>query len=208
MIIYNPLKEGKNMLFVDVEFCAYCRYCICKDAVNMIRDGKFKCDRENTWVFANARPLKSNCFWERPSYQLSDYDEAFELSKKYQNFYITTTIFRMLGESNSTDLDKLYAFRHNYLEVTSSSDDFLMDYDTFGPRIAKILELSDRKHTYAKLLYKYYLQGTLKFIEEGNLDGARALYEAMYMRLRDEFIMKPLRLKGQELRYKKGTLLV
>lgn len=190
------------MLFVDVEFCAYCRYCICKDAKNMIRDGKFKCDRENTWVFANARPLKSNCFWERPSYQQPDYNEAFELSKKYRGFYITTAIFNMLGLSNSTDLDKLYAFRHNYLETIPSSNDFLSDYDTFGPRIAKMLELTDKTHAYAKVLYNFYLLGTLKLIEEGNLEGASELYEAMYTRLRDEFILKPLKLKEQELRYK------
>lgn len=181
------------MGYLNYEYCGYCRYCICDNARMDIMNGKFKCDREREWVFADARPLKGNCFWQVPSYNLSDRDAAISASRAYRNFYITTMIFHKLEINDTQALDTLYAFRHGFME--ENNGEFLEDYDTFGPRIAKILSLIDKDNSRCESLFKFYLEGTLKSIYEGNLVDASELYVSMYNRLKSEFIYAPLKEK-------------
>lgn len=168
--------------------CADCRYCNWDDLDNINNKGKFPCTRENCWVFPDDEPLKSNCYWERPSYQMLGQGEAFKLSKSKRGFYITTYIFNKLGLSNSKDLDRLYLFRRTYLDIKKTK--FIADYDTFGPRIAKLLECIDTDGYIAKSLYEFYILGTLKCMRENNYEGASELYASMYTHLRNKFIVE------------------
>ena len=95
------------MGFGKYELCGYCRYCECENA-QLNKNGQFPCTREKIWVYADALPKKSNCFWSVKSYNLSDRDPAIKLSKKYRGFYITTAIFERLHIDNQDELAKLY----------------------------------------------------------------------------------------------------
>lgn len=172
------------------EFCGYCRYCDCDD-LNLSKNGQFPCNREKMWVYADSRPVKSNCFWRVVSYNLVYRDPAIKFSKNYRNFYITTAIYDKLGLDNEYELNKLYLFRHTYLEHSENGKIFLSDYDIFAPRIAKLIALSDTVD--ARSLYEFYIKGVLKYIERDELFLASELYIAMYERLKEEFIFAPLR---------------
>ena len=184
------------MGFGKYEICEYCRYCECEN-VALNKNGQFACDREKIWVYADALPIKSNCFWRVASYNLSDRDPAIKFSKKYRGFYITTAIFERLHIDNQDELAKLYLFRHVYLENTKEGKTFLHDYDIFAPRIAKLITLSDVVN--AKTYYEFYLKGVLKYICEDDLISASKLYIAMYERLKEQFIYEHLKtLKNKE----------
>lgn len=173
------------MYYSKYEYCGYCRYCICDDVRMDIMGGKFRCDRQREWVFADARPLKDNCFWQVASYNLSDRDGAIKASKSYRNFYITTAIYDYLNLSTSNELDQLYEFRHNYLDKEGIS--FTKEYDIFAPRIAKYIELT-KNDGLIKNIYEFYIKGTIKYINSGLLDDAYALYKSMYDMLKRELV--------------------
>lgn len=176
----------------DWKFCASCENCLAgsseSDAYSYIdNEGKYKCTYYNTRVFACSRPRSDRCFSPVSSWNLSDRETAYGLSM--QRFYITTAIFKKLGLGFNKDLGTLYAFRENYLESSPLTKGFLSDYDVFGPKIAKVLELSDADCSLSRGLYTFYIEGTLKLIKEDRLDEASELYEAMYQRLKEKFIM-------------------
>lgn len=179
------------MSYGKYEYCGYCRYCICDNASADIMNGKFRCDRERQWVFADARPLKNNCFWSVVSYNLSGRDEAIRQSKNYRGFYITTYIFKSLGLSDSKDLDTLYKFKNTYLEASYMGQRFLEDYEVFGPRIARMLEASDTDRIITNRIYNFYIMGVLNCINNNRLYEGLELYKAMYNNLKELYI-KPM----------------
>ena len=174
------------------EYCGYCRYCNC-DELQSNKNGQFACKRENIWVYADARPIKNNCFWRVVSYNLVYRDPAIKFSKNYRNFYVTTAIYKRLRIENQEELDKLYLFRQTYLEKSVIGQTFLFDYDIFAPRLAKLIELVDEVDV--TRLYKFYIKGTLKYINKGDLRSASELYAAMYEGLKEKYIFEPLRNK-------------
>lgn len=178
------------MGFGKYEICGYCRYCEC-DNVGLNKNGQFACTRENIWVYADALPIKSNCFWRVASYNLSDRDPSIKFSKKYRGFYITTAIYKCLQIDNEEELNKLYLFRNVYLENTETGKTFLHDYDIFAPRIAKLIALSNLN--YVKIYYEFYIKGVLGYIENDDLVSASELYIAMYERLKEQFIYEHLK---------------
>lgn len=181
------------MSFGKYEYCGYCRYCRCDD-VCLNKNGQFPCDREKIWVYANARPKKSNCFWQVVSYNLSGRDSAIKLSKGYNGFYITTAIYKKLNKDNE-ELNRLYLFRHTYLENCEIGKEFLRDYDIFAPRIGKLIELTDVVD--ARVLYEFYIKGVLNYIEQDDLVSASELYIAMYECLKEKFIYPYLNLESK-----------
>lgn len=183
------------MGFGKYELCGYCRYCDC-DNLQLNKNGKFPCKRENMWVYADALPVKKNCFWQVASYNLVYRDPAIKFSKNYRNFYITTAIYKRLGIDNQKELDKLYLFRHAYLENSVIGQTFLHDYDIFAPRIAKFILLGDSADAY--FIYEFYIKGTLKYIKEDDLRSAAELYTAMYEGLKEKYIFEPYRNKDEK----------
>lgn len=182
------------MSYSKYEYCGYCRYCNCDD-VSLNKNGQYPCERERIWVYANARPKKNNCFWQVVSYNLSGRDSAIKLSKGYNGFYITTAIYKKLS-IDSDELNKLYLFRHTYLENSIIGKEFLRDYDIFAPRIAKLIELTDEVN--ARELYEFYIKGVLEYIKQDDLVNAGELYISMYERLKEKFIYPYLNLEQRK----------
>ena len=190
------------MGFDKYEFCGYCRYCDCED-LQSNKNGKFPCNRERIWVYADARPIKNNCFWRVVNYNLVYRDPAIKFSKKYRDFYITTAIYDKLNINNDEELDRLYLFRHTYLEKSVIGETFLHDYDIFAPRLAKLILFNPEID--ARPLYDFYIKGVLKYIDEDDLKAAAELYAAMYENLKEKYIFEPFRNKDeQEYQYQRN----
>lgn len=164
--------------------CGYCRYCDCDDLNKMI-SGKFRCTKKYCMVAACEKPKDPKCYWQVPSYNLRDRDPAYEASKNYFGFYITTMIFNKLGLDDSEELDILRAFKKNYLEIKENG--FINEYNILGPRVANAINVLDKTGSISRSLYEFYIRGTLECINVEDFEGASELYIAMYERLKTMF---------------------
>lgn len=155
--------------------CAYCAYL---DLCTM-KDGRFRCERDGEWYFADrdARSLSCWCeiFWSK----LDATREAVRKSREYRDkfgCYITTAVCKMLRmPDNCRELRVLKDFRVTVMHENGKYREQLMRYDIFGPLLAKSL-LYSGDIDMAMEIFNIYIKPSADLVEAGNYEGAIDLY--------------------------------
>jgi hypothetical protein len=158
--------------------------------VSKFKEGKFKCEKEDTWKFANSTEAE-NCYRYCERFRKDMYlgDEAVKVSSDYLKShegysavgcYITTIVVNILGMAdNCEELMVLRVFRKNYMQRNPQCKDLLVKYDALGPVIARVLSCLPNREEVAKNLYDVYIKGAVKYIKSGKYDDAIKLYSEM-----------------------------
>lgn len=179
-----------------------CGYCVYLD-VTREREGKFKCEKNNGFMFANSTEAE-NCYryCQRFNRDMYKGDEAVRTSKNYQEnhreytavgCYITTALVEILGmDDNCNDLNVLRVFRKEYLQKSAKFNELLAIYDGIGSTIARALKRDENSEQMAIDLYKIYIKECVKLIGQGKYDLAVEHYADMTNNLINKYIIRSL----------------
>ncbi len=104
--------------------------------------------------------------------------------------YLTTAMCSVLGKADDCfELEKLRAFRENYMRKTDEGQKLLAEYDTISPPIAKKLEQSENRDAIAEKMLKNFIEPAIDLIFNGKNQQAIEKYKEMVYYVKKELNM-------------------
>lgn len=152
-------------------------------------NGKFRCDRDYSYHYANASACGNECWAYSRDESLAK--DAINRSLSYQNSsgcYLTTITCEILGlDDNNEYLQTLRRFRKEKLQKDNKYKEILVQYDIVGPIIAKKLKEDKYSDNIAINLLNLGISKTCDFIKQGNDLEAIRVYTTMTKLLIDGY---------------------
>ncbi|MCH5167592.1 MAG: hypothetical protein J1F35_06875 [Erysipelotrichales bacterium] len=167
------------------KYCADCTYM----ETGGHKKGKFDCTNPKSG-FSEVSARKSACGYITECFNSrrcqSEREALMEISRSY-GCYIIGAIIRTLDLPFNEMASCLLTFKY-YKEIMLPNmidgEDWVEDYDKFGPTIASNIEGNENKCSY---LYICYVRPFSELIEANEVDAARELYNGMYENLKSEY---------------------
>ena len=149
------------------------------------KNGAFWCESQKEWVFANETECRYYCkAYSRPS-RVADKAKQYSIdSQSSGGCYITTMLCKILSmNDNNIYLNMLRDFRNSHLQNNSEGLRILIEYDSVGPQISKMLETDPDQFHIAYTLFNNYIIPTCHFLNEKKYSEAIRTYMEMTNKL-------------------------
>lgn len=188
--------------------CADCRYLDIYDK----QDGQCFCKELEERRFANS-DYAERCRkffkiqWGYESEARKAREEAEKYQKEHQDrtysgCFITTAVVGMLGlPDDCKELETLRKFRREVLQPNPEHAGVLLKYDTVGPIVALGMMHDENGMQMAIDIYNIFIRGCVKYIENGEVSNAVALYSEMTEALIRQYVMRSIIPEGMEESY-------
>jgi len=156
---------------------AECRYCSYLDRSDTDKYGDCYCSYLGKYV----DPASPGC---------SKNDKEADGEDHSGGCYLTTAMCGVLGKADDCfELEKLRAFRENYMRKTDEGQKLLAEYDTISPPIAKKLEQSDNRIAIAEKMLRDFIDPAINLIFNGENQQAIEKYKEMVYYVKRELDM-------------------
>lgn len=151
-----------------------------------------KCGECGYLDLKNCRKWNGYCYCKETSSYVdpnsgacAKFKKRIESDSKSSSCYITTMAVSILGlDDNCVVLNTLRNFRNEYLRKTPECIPLLVEYDVFGPDIARALESDPDKVIIAGGLMQNSLIPVCQCIQEKDYDKAISIYKEMVTSLK------------------------
>jgi hypothetical protein len=165
-------------------FDADCSYCSNLNP-NDERKGKFWCEAKKEYVSARG----SLC---RDKHEVMGRSSTMKKNlrdvSKAHGYYIVTVITKLLELGNDNDYLATFQYvRDVMLPRMPFYDDFVEDYDKFGPLLADEILADENNYEYATKLVRSYLNNFVYLINHNRVDEALDIYISMFEEIKERY---------------------
>ena len=139
---------------------------------------------------------KGYCEWYKTTYWPDDSCNHYRKRGSYRGgpCYITTIVCNILGFDDDCEvLNNLRKLRNKFMQKDEKYKKDLYDYDTIGPKIAKIIAddyYETKDNTLAKTIYNNYLVPSANKAKEENYLESYTIYKNMTNLLQETYNIK------------------
>lgn len=158
--------------------CSECTYLDIDRNCDPDSNGKFYCNKRYERHLATDIECGRFCeAYSRDSGTIRNAEEYSNSHSSSSGCYLTTMLCNILKMSdNNPFLNKMRAFRDNYLQKNEKYKDILVQYDIIGPEIAKKLNNDKDKIKIAVTYFYTYIKIICKYLDNKEYDKAIKLY--------------------------------
>ena len=114
----------------------------------------------------------------------TDREKLMAKSREYHCYIVTAVVTTLIIEDCLLHLNVFDYYRTVMLPNMVGGEEWLEDYDKFGPLVAEAIEGDEDKCSY---LFETYIKPFTNLISSNQVDAARALYNRMYENLKEEY---------------------
>lgn len=112
-------------------------------------------------------------------------EELMRISREYHCYIVTAIVTTLILEDCLLHLNTFDYYRNVILPNMVGGEEWLEDYDTYGPIVAEAVEGDEDKCSY---LFETYIRPFTNLLLLSNqVDAARAVYDRMYANLKEEY---------------------
>lgn len=171
--------------------CSDCAYM----DTNIKSNGKYRCEncRKSGYDEVSATMIACRSFCDSLySRRSSSERQALYNASRAKGLWIMTAIMDILDlEDRETYLGEFAYLKMIMLPLLIGGNDWVRDYDTFGPIIAEKLKQEENKEEYAEELFNEYILPFHISFNSGNIDAAFDIYQNMFRRLKIRYGLEP-----------------
>lgn len=171
----------------------YCADCAYMDTCER-KDGRFACNnsRKSGYQVVSARKLAGNCNGFTEAWQSRrgerERERYMKISREH-GYYIATAITSVLGLPEDNEYVSSFAYlRDVYMPDIEEYQDFIVEYESVGPRIAASIMNDENNKEYAEYLLLCYLEPFSVLVSEDLVDEAIELYKAMFEEVKNKYV--------------------
>lgn len=172
--------------------CSDCAYM----DTNVKSNGKYRCEnsRKSGYDEVSATMIACNsfcdCLYSRRS--SSDRAKLYQASKD-KGWWIMSAIMEILDlEDKEVYLSEFAYLKKHMLPLLHGGNEWIKDYDRFGPIIAKRMHEEKSKVEFAAELFANYIFPFHQLFNEGDIDAAFDIYQKMFRALKLRYGLEPM----------------
>lgn len=154
------------------------------------KDGLFKCTNcASGYDAVSARMQACRSFTEAFNSRRSESQrEGFMGISRSHGYYIVTVVTTILGiEDQASYLSNFAYFRDQMMPLIIGGEEWLLDYDCYGPDIADKIKNAPNALEVAQKLFDNYIKPFNTYFEENMFDDALVIYQTMFSELKKEY---------------------
>lgn len=168
--------------------CAYMDECI-------KANGKYRCENSRSGYDEVAATMAACNYFCDSLYSRrssSDRDRLYKASKA-KGWWIMSAIMEILNvDGKEVYLNEFAYLKTVMLPLLDGGNDWIDDYDRFGPIIAKNIKEEANKEDFARNLFIDYILPFHVLFNQGNIDAAFGVYQQMYNKLKVRYGLIPV----------------
>lgn len=166
-----------------MKYCADCTWL--QDGGH--RNGMFPCEnRKSGYQEVSAKKTRCDYFLEILNSKRGERrrEELMRISKEYHCYIVTAIVTTLIIDDCLDYLNAFDYYRGVILPLINGGDEWLEDYDTYGPIVAEAVEGDEDKCSY---LFETYVKPFTQLLSLNQVDAAKAVYDRMYVNLKEEY---------------------
>lgn len=171
--------------------CSDCAYM----DTNVKSNGKYRCTNCRSGYDEVAATMAAcnvfcDCLYSRRS---SSERAALYRASRDKGLWILTAIMDILDlEQKDLYLGEFAYLKTVMLPLIEGGNEWIRDYDTFGPIIADRLHKEENAREVAESLFNEFILPFHNYFVEGNIDDAFTIYQNMYRSLKLKYGIEPM----------------